>query len=201
MRSFTTNPYVLMKYDDAREAALTTPGMTNYVLIKAAGGVPASELRDAVRLALPEADVLTAEEFSQRTRTYWLFGTGVGSAFFLSALLGFIVGGAIVWQMLHALVEDQRAEFGVLKAMGAGKSVFLRIVASQALIIALVGGLGGQVLSLVLTAPIRAAGSPILLGGFFTTATAVAAVLICLGAATLPLVRVLRLEPAMVFRG
>ena len=201
MRSFTTNPYVLMRYEDAEKASRAVAGMTSYVLVKAAPGVSPEALRDAVRRELPEADVLTAAEFGERTRNYWLFGTGVGSAFLLTALLGFLVGGAIVWQVLHALVQDQRAEFGVLKAMGAGAAALLRIVGSQALIVALAGGLAGEALSLALAEAVRASGSPILLDGAFSVATVVAAVLVCLAAAALPMVRVLRLEPAVVFRG
>jgi len=201
MRSFTTNPYVLMRFDDARASSLAAPRTLSYVLVKAAPGVAVEELRAELRRLLPETDVLTSAEFSRRTKAYWIFGTGLGGAFFLTALLGFVVGGAVVAQVLYALVQDQRAEFGVLKAMGAGRGVLLRIIAGQALIIALAGAAGGQLLSLGLSAVIRSTGSPMRLAWELSAAVAAMVAITCLAAAAAPLVRVLRLEPAVVFRG
>ncbi len=201
MRSFTTNPYVLMHFEDARKSSLAAPGTTSYVLVKAAPGVTVEELRAEVRRALPEADVLTSAEFSRRTKAYWIFGTGLGGAFFLTALLGFLVGGVIVGQVLYALVQEQRAEFGVLKAMGAGRAMLLRIIAGQALIIALAGAALGQLLSVGLAHLIRTTGSPLELAWDLCAAVLAAVMVTCLAAAALPLRRVLKLEPAMVFRG
>jgi len=200
MRSFTTNPYVLMRHDDALKSSLAPAGTTSYVLVKAAPGVSVAALREEVRRALPEVDVLTSAEFSKRTKSYWLFGTGLGSAFFLTALLGFVVGGAVVSQVLYALVQDQRAEFGVLKAMGAGRGTLFRIIAGQALLIAVTGVLIGQLLSLGLAELIRSTGSPMELSWGLSAAVVAAVLVTCLGAATVPLFKVLRLEPGMVFR-
>jgi putative ABC transport system permease protein len=201
MRSFTTNPYVLMRFDDARKSSLAQPGTTSYVLVKAASGVQVAELRNEIQRTLPETDVLTSAEFSRRTKAYWIFGTGLGGAFLLTALLGFVVGGVVVSQVLYSLVQDQRAEFGVLKAMGAGRSVIFKIVAGQAMLIALTGAACGQLLSMGLAILIRAAGSPMELAWGLSATVLTAVLLTCLAAAAAPLLKVLRLEPVVVFRG
>ncbi len=201
MRSFTTNPYVLMRYDEAVKSSLAAPGTTSYILVKAARGVPVEELRAEIRRKLPDTDVLTSAEFSARTKSYWVFGTGLGGAFFLTALLGLVVGGAVVAQVLYALVQDQRAEFGVLKAMGAGPGRLLRIIVGQALLIALTGAVVGQLLSIGLAGAVRSTGSPMELAWGLSAAVLALVTVTCLAAAVVPLLKVLRLEPAMVFRG
>lgn len=201
MRSFTTNPYVVMRYDDAAGRTLHTPGTTHYILARGVPGVPPEELRDQLRATLSGVEVLTAAEFSRRTKLYWMLGTGVGSAFLLTALLGFLVGGAVVGQVLYTLVEDQRAEFGVLKAMGAGRGLLLRVVAGQALIVAGAGYAAGHLASLLLSHLMRSAGVPLLLDWRLALASLAAVGLMCLAAAALPTVRLMRLEPATVFRG
>jgi putative ABC transport system permease protein len=201
MRSFTTNPYVLMRYEDAKTRSLYTPGTTHYIAIRAVPGVSPEELRDRLRGTLSGVDVLTAAEFGRRTKKYWLIGTGVGVAFLMSALLGFVVGGAVVGQVLYALVEDQRAEFGVLKAMGAGRAALCRIVGGEALMIALAGYAAGILATIPLVKLTASMGTPILVDWPILAAGFAAVVVTCLGAAILPTLKLMRLEPAMVFRG
>ena len=50
---------------------------------------------------------------------FWLTRTGIGISFGLAALLGLLVGLAVVAQTLYASVTERIKEFGTLKAMGA----------------------------------------------------------------------------------
>ena len=201
LRSFTTTPYAIMRFDDAASASLVPPGATNYILVKAARGTSPGELCARLRSELPHVDVLTSGQFRKRTHDYWLYTTGVGMAFLMAALLGFLVGGAVVGQVLYAMVVEQRAEFGVLKAMGAGRGFLCRTVLGQALIIALAGYAAGALLTVPLVWVTRAAGTPMLVTVPLIFGGLGAVLLVCLGAAVLPLVKLLRLEPALVFRG
>ena len=158
-------------------------------------------LRDGLRKDLPGADVLTASEFRSRTLKYWLFSTGVGMAFLMTALLGFMVGGAVVGQVLYSLVVEQRAEFGVLKAIGATRGFLCRVVLGQALFVALLGSAAGLALTLPLVKAMHSLGTPMMLPWQLIAGGLSAVLAMCLGAAILPLVRLLRLEPALVFRG
>ena len=78
--SFTTSPYVFTDYKRALDFCLMTQRQTKYVVLKAAPGVTAEELRDRVRQRVPEVDVYTAAEFSFKTRWFWMYGTGMGLA-------------------------------------------------------------------------------------------------------------------------
>jgi putative ABC transport system permease protein len=205
LRSFTTSPYVIMRFDEAARVAIIpgssgTGGMS-YVLAGAVPGLAPEALRDRLRAELDGVEVLTASEFRSRTQRYWLLTTGVGMAFLMASILGFVVGGAVVGQVLYAMIAEQRAEFGVLKAMGAGRWLLCRIVAGQAILIALTGFGAGLLLTLPLEHLVRAAGTPIAVGWDLLAAGLAAILVVCVAAAVLPALQILRLEPAMVFRG
>ena len=201
MRSFTTTPYVIMRFEYSEKASMSAPNTTSYILAKARPGLTPEELRDKMRDELPNVDVLTSREFHNRTQGYWLFGTGVGTAFLMAALLGFLVGGAVVGQVLYALVVEQRAEFGVLKAMGASRGFLCRVVLGQALLIALAGYGAGFLLTLPLIKVMHSLGTPMMLTWSLVGGGFAAVLIVCLGVAIMPLLKLLRLEPALVFRG
>jgi putative ABC transport system permease protein len=64
---------------------------------------------------------------------YWLTRTGIGISFGLAAILGLLVGLAIVAQTLYASVKERIKEFATLKAMGADNRCIGRFLVSQAL--------------------------------------------------------------------
>lgn len=200
MRSFTTSPYVLMRYQDAEEIQ-SLGDRFHYILVKATPGADLADLRRRLQERLPETAVLSSGEFRLQTYAYWLFGTGVGTAFLMAAVLGFLVGGAVVAQVLYATVVEQRPQFGVLKAIGASNAYLRRIVLGQALMTALVGYGTGMALTLPLVYGVRAVGTPIQVPWELAVGTFGAVVFVCLGAAILPMSQVTRLEPALVFRG
>jgi hypothetical protein len=97
--SFTTVPFVFAFPDTARR-------MTGYVgaddtVYVVAGLRPGTLLEGALRdlrRRLPHLSVVGREEFSTRTRRYWMFETGMGIGFLLTAALAVSVGTVIVSQ-------------------------------------------------------------------------------------------------------
>ena len=127
--------------------------------------------------------------------------TGIPINFGISVLLGFIVGTAIAGQTFYSFTLDNIKHFGALKAMGAGNMMLLRMILLQALVTGVVGyGLGvGLAASFgALTHKTELAFKlPGLLLGF----SALAVLLICIMSAMLSVIKVMRLEPAIVFKG
>ena len=76
-------------------------------------------MRTALAARLPDAEILTHDEFRKRSLDYWLFETGAGSALIAGAILGIIVGIVIVAQTLYASTKDHLNEFATLRALGA----------------------------------------------------------------------------------
>jgi len=201
MRSFTTAPYIVTRYPNAEEIQIAPATSFQYVLVKVADGADPVRVQQDLQEKLGTAEVLLAGEFRCRTYSYWLFGTGVGTAFLMAAVLGFVVGGAVVAQVLYANVVDQRPQFGVLKAMGAGNGYLCRVVMTQAFLTAVLGYVTGMALTIPLVFAIRAVGTPILVPWELAAAAFVAVVFVCLLAALLPISQLVRLEPALVFQG
>ena len=148
----------------------------------------------------------TSEKFMYKTIKYYLIYTGIPINFGITVFLGFLVGTAIAGQTFYNFTIENLKQFGALKAMGASN---LRIVAMILLQAAVVGVLGyGIGVGLSTLFGWKAAtgwqGQPTELA-FFTPwqllpTTAVAIVLICVLASLLSVQRVIRLEPAIVFR-
>ncbi len=82
---------------------------------------------------------MTAQAFADKSRNYWIFTTGAGTALLLGASLGAVVGVVILAQTLYAATLERIGEYATLSAIGAGHGYLNAIVLKQALIC---GGVG-----------------------------------------------------------
>jgi putative ABC transport system permease protein len=71
-----------------------------------------------------------------------------GSIFAFGAVMGFIVGVVVVYQVLYADVTDHLPEYATLKAMGYSDGALLVVIFQEALILGVMGFLPGFVASL-----------------------------------------------------
>lgn len=199
--SFTTMP---IGFTSVRVAQDLEPnlysGRTAYVLVKLAPGVDASAVAAEIRSRLPYNDVYTRDEWSERTRRYWVVSTGLGLNMALTVFLGVLVGITVVAQTLYAATLDRTRDFGTLKAIGATSAHICGLVATQAL----VAGLIGFVLALPVVAGLRAGahelGVDIIVTPSFVATIFVGSLLLCLGASLLTFRRIVSIDPALVFR-
>jgi putative ABC transport system permease protein len=138
---------------------------------------------------------------SGRTRDYWSTRTGVGAGFFTTAIMGIIVGLVVVGQILYNGTLEHIKEYGTLKAMGAANGSIVTVILYQALISATVGFAAGSVLAFGARAAMKAANLSVALSPGLLGATAVLTAVMCTLAAMLSILKVLRLDPATVFKG
>ncbi len=96
---------------------------------------------------LPDVKVLTKAEFIELERQYWGEG-GTGFIFNLGAVVGFIVGTVIVYQILYTDVSDHLSEYATLKAMGYSDRYLTGVLAQEILVLAILGFIPGFFLSL-----------------------------------------------------
>jgi putative ABC transport system permease protein len=200
IRSFTTSPFVFTNLDTARTFARLGPGDVTYVLVQPAAGVSVDELKARIK-QIDNVDAFTTAEISERTRGYWSKRTGVGTGFFMTAVMGVIVGLVVVGQILYNGTLEHIKEYGTLKAMGAANGAIVRVILYQALLSAAVGFVAGSVMAVgarsgMALANLRVALSPGLLG-----ATALLTAVMCAFASVLSILKVFRLDPAVVFKG
>ncbi len=201
IRSFTTSPIV---FTDIRSARAYMPGLgpnaVTYVLVKVKPGVSIADVKARID-ALPHMAAYTTPHMSERTRTYWSKRTGVGTGFFTTAVLGVIVGFVVVGQILYSGTLQYIREYGTLKAMGARNSMVVRVILAQAMISAALGFVVGGVLAVGMRAAMAKANLTVALFPSLYAATLVVTIAMCSLASLLSIVKVLRLDPASVFKG
>src|SRR5277367_6169299 len=198
--SFLGSPYVFTSYADGARYMHLRPEQTMFILIRVEAGSPVEAVRAALQNRLENVDVWTRNDFSQKARLYWITQTGAGGAILMAALLGFLVGLAIVSQSIYATTMENIEEFATLKAIGASHGFIIRIIILQSLLC----GIVGYALGVLVTAPvIRAAATSISwvsMPLWLPAVVFIPAVLMCVLASVLSIRTALSIEPARVFR-
>jgi putative ABC transport system permease protein len=203
IRSFTTSPFVYATFKNSLDYTNPVSGedSTAYILVKTSAGVSPEALQERLRARLTDVDVYTTAEFSRKTRFYWMFTTGAGLAVLTAALMGLVVGIAVVAQTIYAATMDHIREYGTLKAMGATNWYLYRVLIEQAVWSAVLGyGLAMIVAHFIVQASEKG-GAIILMPWSMSAGMLILAVVMCVAAALVSINKVTRIDPAMVFRG
>jgi putative ABC transport system permease protein len=109
-------------------------------LVRVAAGSDRREVAAQLQRRLPpDVKVYTREQIEGMEREHWVNRTSVGIIFTLGVVVGFIVGTAIVYQVLSSDIANHIAEYATLKAMGYGPGYLSGVVLTQAMILALLG--------------------------------------------------------------
>ncbi|MDF5711398.1 MAG: ABC transporter permease DevC [Nostoc sp. S4] len=95
-----------------------------------------------------DTKVLTKEEFIAFEKDYWQKNTPIGFIFSLGAMMGFLVGVIIVYQVLSTDVNAHTKEYATFKAMGYGNFYLLGVVFEEAVILAVLGFIPGAIVPL-----------------------------------------------------
>jgi putative ABC transport system permease protein len=199
-RTFQSQPVVYTTYSRAKNYAPKERKLLSFVLVKAKPGQDLAELTRRIRTTTGLA-AYTREEFKTLTYEYFMENTGIPINFGISVLLGFIVGAAIAGQTFYNFTLENLRQFGVLKAMGTSNWTLLRMILLQAVLVGTIGyGLGVGLTALFgysMRNTILAFKFPWQLLIFSGAGVS----LICVFAALLSIIKVIRLEPAIVFKG
>jgi putative ABC transport system permease protein len=199
-RTFQSQPVVYTTYTRATRFAPGERRLMTFVMVKAKPGVDKAELCRAIARATGLA-AYTSDDFSWKTVLYFMKYTGIPINFGITIMLGFLVGTAIAGQTFYNFTLDNIKQFGALKAMGAGNWRLLRMILLQALLVGLIGyGVGVGAASGIAAAS-KGSELAFRLIWQIPAITAGAVTLICLLAALLSIQKVMRLEPAVVFKG
>ncbi|MCY7335269.1 MAG: ABC transporter permease DevC [Chamaesiphon sp.] len=92
--------------------------------------------------------VLTKAEYIAFEREHWQKERPIGAIFNVGAILGFLVGIIIVYQVLSTDVNSHLKEYATFKAMGYSNTYLLIIVFEEALILAIAGFIPGLIVSI-----------------------------------------------------
>ena len=200
IRSFTTTPYVFTSLDQAQTYIGAPSNRVSYFLVHVAPGANISDVRRRLLASLTKVEVLTPDEFRNRSRAFWLFGTGAGAALFAGALLGAIVGTVIVAQTLYSSTKDHLNEFATLRAIGSSSVYIHKVIICQALLSAVIGFSIAAFIGLVIVRLTAETALPIVMTPVLTLGLFVLTVLMCVASAISAIVQVMRIDPARVFK-
>jgi putative ABC transport system permease protein len=170
-------------------------------LIRLKQGNDPEQVREALAEYLPhDVLVLTRQQFVQREKSYWNSATPIGYIFAFGAIMGFVVGAIIVYQILFADVSDHLNEYATLRAIGFRNRFVAGIVLQEAAILAVLGYLPGMAIVYWLYGTAAAATNlPLYITPERATTVFVMTLAMCAISALMAVRKVQRLDPADVF--
>jgi putative ABC transport system permease protein len=199
IRSFTTTPFIFMEIDNARTQAGIPPDKAAYFLVKLEPGADIEAVRGALVELIPKVEVLTSRQFAERSRNFWLFGTGAGAALFAGALLGIIVGTVIVAQTLYASTKEHLNEFATLRAIGSSRTYIYTVIVCQAIVSGLIGFAVAALIGLGVVGFTAGSALPIVITGGVMAILFLLTIVMCVGSGIAAIIQVTRVDPASAF--
>jgi putative ABC transport system permease protein len=209
-RTFQSNPVVYTLYSRAKQFIPTERRMLSFILAQTGDDehgrkIPPETVAERIQ-AQTGLGAQTSDKFMYKTIKYYLIYTGIPINFGITTFLGFLVGTAIAGQTFYNFTIENLKQFGALKAMGASNARIVAMILLQAAVVGVLGyGIGvGLSTFFGLKVTLGWQGQPTELAYYtpwqLLPTAAVAIILICVLASLISVQRVIRLEPAIVFR-
>lgn len=199
-RSFLGQPYIYTTYDRALEYAKPSRKQLSYVLAAPMSGISAEEL--AARIdKLDGLRAIASDDLFWMTIRWYIKNTGIPISFGTVVILGLIVGIAIAGQTFYLFVHDNLRFLAAFKAMGARNSTLAAMVLAQAFSVGFIGyGIGVGLAAWFGNTVLAKEAPPFFMPWHVPAFVACVILFICSFSALIGLTKVMRLEPAVVFR-
>jgi putative ABC transport system permease protein len=198
-RTFQSQPVIYTTYSRAVTFAPRERKLLSFVLVKSKAGEDLQALSARIKGQTGLA-AYTSQQFKDLTYNYFMKNTGIPINFGIAVGLGFLIGTAIAGQTFYNFTLENIRYFGTLKAMGATNWILLRMILLQAVMVGAIGyglgvggaslfgyTMGGTELAFRLTKDL-----------LYVSAGAIT--LIIIFSALISIRKVMKLEPAIVFK-
>lgn len=199
VRSFTQSPYAYTTLNRARSLIGVDGERTTFYLVQLEPGADVNSVQQDLRGRLDGAEVLTQEEFRNRSLKQWLFRTGAGVALIGGALLGSLVGTVIVAQTLYSSTKDHLNEFATLRALGSSSGYIHRVILMQAGLSAVMGYILGMTVALGILVLSQGSVLPLVMTPGLAFWLFTLTVGMCAISALAAIFKVMKIDPAVVF--
>lgn len=197
---FLMRPTMYTTYSHATAISPRERNLLSFVVVHAKPGTSPVALARRIE-AQTGFRARTSAEFRSDTAWYVSINGGVVIRIGLMVGIAAMVGIVMTGLMLYMFTIENLRYYATLKALGAVNGVVVKMVIAQALVCGAVGfSLGIGASSLLGWAMVRA-NQPYLLIWPTILITGVVVLLVCSCAAALSSLKVIRLEPGIVFRG
>ncbi len=198
-RTFQSQPVIYTTYGNATTYAPLVRDVLSFVLVKAKAGVDPEQLCKKIRQTTGYA-AYTRWGFQKLTMVYYAKYTGIVVNFGVAIILGFIIGVAIAGQTFFNFTMDNLRYFGTFKAMGADNSLLVKMVVIQALMVSVIGWGIGIGAAAMFGWGFRHTELSFSLAWWLYLLSSLCLLSICLIAAMFSVIKVVRIDPAIVFK-
>ena len=198
-KSPNTYPVLFASNKTMQKHSVRMDNSVVYVVAKFQEGANQEQVMERLN-AIRHFDVYRSKDFSSMVKTYWTNKTGVGMGIAITMTLAFIVGLVIVGQTMYSATVERIREYATLKALGASNWAICRAIWAQAIFVGLAGYFIGMALSTTMMLGFASKVLSIKLTPMVFLVVLVTTLVMCLGAALLSIFRVLKVDPATVFR-
>jgi putative ABC transport system permease protein len=199
-QTFQSNPVIYTTYSRASIYAPQERKKLTFILAKAKPGEATAPLAAKIE-RITGLGAYTNQQFRDKTQAYFIRETGIVTTFVFGIIISFCVGTMIAGQTFYNFTLENLRQFGAIKAMGASNRMILAMIGTQACLVGL-NGLGiGIGIAAALAWSSRDSEMSMRFSILQLEITVVAVLLITLTSAWLGARRVLKLDPAIVFKG
>ena len=196
------NPLFTLAFVNGADAPalLGLDGYVNFFVLVLEPGADAASVAAVVDGVLPGAEARTSDDYAAT------MAATVDEGFLpvVGALvaIGLTIGGAVVALTTYTATIEKARDFAVMKALGASAWFVYRVVIRQSVIVGATGAVLGVVAAAVVATGVRRFVPEFVTDIRWADATAVVTLTIAVSvvAAYLPVRRIDRIDPAMVFR-
>jgi putative ABC transport system permease protein len=198
-RTSQSQPVIYTTYNRATLFVPAQRKLLSFIIGKAKSGEDPEKVCRLIT-AQTGLSAYTPAELKDRTLGYYIKYTGIFVNFGVAILLGFIIGTAVAGQTLYNFTVDNLPYFGIFKAMGADNMLLIKMVLLQAVYVSFIGwgiGIGAASLFGYLT---RGTELSFSLPLFLYLLSGASILIISLLSALICIRRVVKIDPAIVFK-
>ncbi len=190
--------YSFFSYEEAGKV-LVPQGMVNFFLVNTEAG-KARFVMEAINRDLTGSEALLASTVIKNNKE--LVEKSFLPIIFILTIIGFCIGSAVVAITIYSATIERAREYGIIKALGAPSMFLSRTVFQQSLISGALGYFVGMGLMYLVSRAVE-----LYIPQFVTylswvemSGTAFAVGCMCVVASYLPISRINRIDPAVVFK-
>jgi len=198
-KTFHSEPLIYTTYNRAINFGTEERKMLSYILVKAQKDIKIPKLCNNIE-KFTKLKALTNEQFENLTVNYYLKYTGIPLNFGIAVLLGFIIGAAIAGQTFYNFILDNSRYLAVLKAMGAKNNILIKMTLLQVFWVGIIGWSIGTGAASFFGFLLRNTDLSFKLPWQLYLFTISSVFFICLISSFLSLKKVMKIEPAIVFK-
>ena len=197
--SFFWDPIIYTTYTRALRLAPPERNLTSFVLVKVKPGVDPTFVQQQIE-SQTRYIAQTPKQFEDMTSKYILEKTGILVNFGMAIALGFVIGMIVTGQTFFNFTLDNLRYFASLKAMGTSSFMLIRMVLFQVTFVTFLSYGIGIGVAAIAGYFIRKTDLAFLMPWQVLVYTLVAMLVVGFASGILSLVKVLRLEPGVVFK-